>query len=205
MFLFVGCSFKSNPKFKYRVNASNSFESYTDYYLKNQTRLASTELKRALQNAKEGYDLDTLSKIYLGECALHMAVLIDDKCDEYNSIKKLKPNVTNENYYRLIQGDIKGVSIKSLPDLYQNFAKYLKQNNYKEAFKAIKDMKSVSSKLISASIMRKHLTKDEIRYIIKEASAMGYKKATRRWYLYLRSISSQKEKDKIDAKLKIFK
>ena len=203
--LFAGCSFKSSPKFKYRVNASNSFDSYTDYYLKGETRLASTELKRAVQNAKEGYDLETLSKIYLGECALHIAILIHDPCDEYNSIKGLLKDKSDENYYRMIQGDIENVSIDSLPKEYRSFANYLKHKEYKKAFEAIKEMENVSSKLIAASIMKEHLTKDEIRYILSEASAMGYKKALKSWYSYLKSKSNQEEQKIIDKKMEIFK
>ncbi len=204
MGLFMGCSLKTTQKYKYRVDASNSFDSYTNYYLRGETRLAATSLKRAIQEAKQGYDLKSLSKIYLGECALHKAVLIDDKCENYIKIKHLLKKNTLQNYYFLIEGEIGKINIDKLQPHYRDFIGYLQKKNYKNAFNAIKEMKSVPPKLIGASIMKDRLSKQDILYIINEASSMGYKKAAKRWYEFLKTKSGQKERQDIDNKIKIF-
>ncbi|NPA74102.1 MAG: hypothetical protein GXO12_05260 [Epsilonproteobacteria bacterium] len=200
--LFAGCSFKATQKYKYRVDASNSFDSFRDYYLKGQTRLASTALQRAINNAKQGYDIDSLSKIYLGACALHIGVLIDDKCEEYLKIKHLSQNDSLQDYYHLIEGEFS--KIKNPPKEYSDFVNAMKKGDYKSAFEAVKSMKDSTSKLIAASLMKEHLTKPQINYIINEAASMGYKKAVKRWYGYLKTKSTQKERDIINKKMELF-
>jgi len=202
--LFVGCSFKINEKYKYRVNASNSFESYKRYYLKGETRLASIALKRALQSAKSGTDVNAIARIYLGECALHNALLIEDRCKQYNSIKQLIPNNKLDDYYNLLQNNIGHINIKYLPSQYKNFIKNLKNKNYKNAFKSIQNMQTVTSKLIAASIIKNELTKKEIKYIIKISSSIGYKHATLRWYELLKEKSTPKERKTINKKIAVF-
>ncbi len=202
--LFAGCSFKINEKYKYRVNASNSFESYKRYYLKGETRLASIALKRALHSAKSGTDVNAIAKIYLGECAMHNALLIKDRCEQYTSIKQLIPNNKLDGYYNLLQNDIGNISTKYLPSQYKIFIENLKNKNYKNAFKSIQSMQTVSSKLIAASIMKNKLTKKEIKYIIKVSSSVGYKHATLRWYELLKKKSAPKERKIIDKKIEVF-
>ncbi len=204
-FILAGCSFKSNDRYKYRTNSSNSFQSYTKYYLKGDTLLASSELRQAIKNAKEGSDINTLATIYLGECALHKAILIDDSCKEFNSIKEFVDDKTLQNYYLFINKNINDLDINSLPKRYQEFALYLKNRAYNKAFEAIKSMENISSKLIAAYLIKEHLTKDQIRYLIKETSSMGYKKATLRWYEFLKTKASNKERETIDKKLQILR
>jgi len=135
--IFAGCSFKTNERFKYRVDASNSFDSFKKYYLQGKTRLASISLKRALKNAKDGSDINSIAKIYLGECALHSAMLINDTCKEYQQIKSLTNDKSLENYYQLLRKNFKQIDTKFLPEQYKDFAENLKSKNYKNAINSL--------------------------------------------------------------------
>ena len=83
---FAGCSFKSDEHDIWRKNATNSFESYSRYFLMGKNQMALVSLKRAINSAKSSANMTPLSKVYLGVCALHVAVLIDDKCEGYLSL-----------------------------------------------------------------------------------------------------------------------
>lgn len=203
--LFVGCSFKTDNRYKYRVDASNSFDSFKKYYLQGKTRLASVELKRALQSAKEGSDINSIAKIYLGECALHKAMLIDDNCSEYLQIKELVSDKDLENYYLFITGKFQKLDTSLLPKSYRDFANYLKRKNFDAATKALFEIKNSDSKIIAASIIKRRLSRDDIKKIIDISSAMGYKKVTTRWYNLLKTKSTDKQKRVIDKKLMLFK
>ena len=203
--LFAGCSFKTSNKYKYRVDASNSFDSFKKYYLQGKTRLASIALKRALQNAKEGSDINSIAKIYLGECALHKAMLLHDNCSEYRQIQNLTNDKYLKNYYLFIAGKFQNINISLLPESYRDFAKYLKQKNFNAAVKALYNIKNSDSKIIAASLVKDKLSKKDIKKIIDISSSMGYKKVTARWYDFLKTKSTDKEKKIIDEKLKIFK
>jgi len=202
--LFTGCSFKTGYKYKYRVNASNSFDSFKRYYLQGKTRLASIALKRALQNAKEGSDINSIAKIYLGECALHKAILLQDNCEEYRQIKNLTNDKYLENYYLFIVGKFQKTDIALLPEQYRDFARYLKKREIKSAVKALYDIKNSDSKIIAASLIKDKLSKKDIKKIIDISSSMGYKKVTARWYTFLKTKSTDSEKKVIEEKLNIF-
>ncbi len=201
---FTGCSFKTNNKYKYRVDASNSFDSFKKYYLQGKTRLASIALKRALQNAKEGSDVNSIAKIYLGECALHNAMLIRDNCNEFAQIKDIISDKNIQNYYLFLRKDFQKIDTKFLPQRYRDFAKYLKKKEFKNAIKALYKIKDADSQIIAASLIKDKLSKKDIKNIIKLSSSMGYKKTTAKWYTLLETKSTDNEKRVIDKKLKLF-
>ncbi len=202
--LFTGCSFKTSDKYKYRVDASNSFESFKKYYLQGKTRLASIALKRALQNAKAGSDINSIAKIYLGECALHNAMLIKDNCSEFAQIKDIINDKTIQNYYLFLIGDFQKIDTQFLSKQYRDFTKYLKQQDIKNAIKALHKIKDIDSQIIAASLIKNKLSKKDVKDIIKSSSSMGYKKATARWYKFLMKKSTADEKRVIEKKLKLF-
>lgn len=204
LLFFTGCSFKAEQKDTWRKNASNAFDSYSNYYLQDETTLASSSLKEAIGSAKNSANLSPLSKIYLGTCALHVAVLIDDECLEYNQIKDiLKEKDSSESYYNMLQKNYDNIDLKSLPPQYSDFVKAMEKKDYRSAFKAIQTIQKTSSKLIAASLMKEHLSKKEIHYIIDEASFSGYKKAVIRWLEFLKEKSNDAEKQKIQKLLNI--
>ncbi len=205
MFIFLaGCSFKSDNLGAWKKETSNSFESYTKYYLEGKTRLASVSLKRALDSAKSSADLRPLSKVYLGVCALHVGVLIDDKCDDFLSLDDvLDKNDSSRSYYYMIEKKFRDVRVKSLPKQYRDFVKAVKKSDFKSAKQDIKAMKNISSALIASSLIKEHLNSDDIDFLIQRASLYGYKKAIIRWLKFLKTTSTTKKNRKIDKLLKI--
>jgi uncharacterized protein YfeS len=202
--IFSGCSFKTEQKEMWKQNASSSFDSYANYYLKGEMELASVSLQRAISSAKNSVDLIPLSKIYLGTCALHVAVLKEDKCLEYSSIREmLSEEDTSEDYYNMLQKNFHEVKVENLPLQYIDFVKEIKKEEYKSAFHSIKNMSKISSKLVAAALMREHLNEKEINYIIEEASLSGYKKAVIGWLQFLKEKSDDAEKQKIQKMLDI--
>ncbi len=204
LFVFAGCSFKGAQKDMWIKDASNSFESYSNYYLQGDTRLASVSLKRAEQSAKSSVNLTPLSKIYLGVCALHVAVFIDDKCTQYISIRDIVKNKNNsESYFNMLQKNFGVLKTEYLPEQYVDFANAMKKEDFLSAFKSIKIMPKTSSKLISASLMKEHLSAKDIEYIIDEASFSGYKKAVVRWLKFLEEKSIGAKRQKIEKMLHV--
>ena len=204
LLIFTGCSFKSAQQDMWRKDAATSFDTYSNYYLKGETTLASVALKSAISSAKSSADLTPLSKIYLGTCALHIAVLIDDSCLEYKAIKDMLKEENNSwDYYHMLQKNFDKITIKNLPPQYADFVTAMQKKDFKSAFYSIKKMSQTSSKLIAASLMREHLNEKEIQNIIDVASFHGYKKAVIRWLEFLKEKSSDVKKQKIQKMLDI--
>lgn len=202
--VFSGCSFKSDQKDLWKKNVSNSFDSYVTYYLQGDFRLASIELNRAVSCAKNSVDLSPLSKIYLGKCALDISVLRDVECQEYDSIKDmLEIDNDCDNYHYMLQKNFNKVNLKKLPLQYNNFVKAMKNKDYNNAFNAIRKMQKTSSKLVAAALMKEFLGKNEINYIINEASISGYKRAVISWLKFLKEKSSDVEQQKVQKMLDI--
>ncbi|WP_331774802.1 hypothetical protein [Sulfurospirillum sp. 1612] len=202
LLIFTGCSFKTTPQDMWRKNAATAFERYSDYYLKGETALASASLNSAIKNAKSSADLRPLSKIYLGTCALHIAVLIDDPCSEYKAIRDmLDPEHSSWDYYNMLQKNFDNITIKNLPPQYGDFVTAMQKEDFQGAFQSIQKMPKTSSLLIAASLMRKHLNESQIHEIINAASFRGYKKAVVRWLGFLKEKSSGIKKQKIDKML----
>lgn len=202
--LLAGCSLKNESPDIWKKDTSNSFDSYKQYYLEGKTALASVSLKRALKSAKSSADLKPLADVYLGVCALHLAVLINDKCEEYVSLSDvLDKNDTSKNYYYMIEGKFNKVNPDNLPKQYKSFAKQMKIKNYKNAKKEMKKIQSISSMLVAASLIKEHLNTNDIDFLIDRLSLYGYKKAIVRWLKYSKNINSHKKNSKIQKLLKI--
>ncbi len=200
----VGCSLKNETPDIWKKDTSNSFDSYKQYYLEGKTRLASVSLKRALDSAKRSADLKPLAKVYLGVCALHVAVLINDKCEEYvELLDVLDKNDSSKSYYYMIENRFNKVNVDNLPQQYKSFAKQMKVKNYKNAKKEMKKMENTSSLLVAASLIKKDLNAKDIDLIIDRLSLYGYKKPIIRWLKYSKHINSHKENSKTDKLLKI--
>ena len=202
--LLAGCSSKNESPNIWKKDTSNSFDSYKQYYLEGKTRLASLSLTRAINSAKSSADLKPLAKVYLGVCALHVAVLINDKCEDYTSLLDiLDKNDPSESYYYMIENKFSRVNLDYIPEQYKSFAKEMKVKNYKNAIKEMKKIQSTSSMLVAASLIKKHLNSRDIDFLIDRLSLYGYKKPIIRWLEYSKNINSHEKNYKIDKLLKI--
>lgn len=202
-FLFTACSFKS-PENKWQYNSANAFSSYTKNFLISNDEIGQDDLSRSIKYAKQSANLEQLSRIYLGVCALNISVGIDDECKDYKQIKELVLSKELESYFLMIQNNLKKQQIKNLPKQYQEFSKYKSLKKYHEAFKSIENMKQISSKFLAASLIKNKLNKTQINWLIEQASFYGLKKIVLYWLHNLKKLESNKlEKEKLVKKIKI--
>jgi hypothetical protein len=196
----------STPKNSWQIQSVNAYESHQKYFLQNEDALARTDLKRAIKYAKQSSDLTTLATISLSECALHVSVLEEDRCENYLSLKPLVNDEKLYSYYLFLQKSYDAKDIKNLPTKYQAFASLILQNKYDDAQKELLASEDLLSKMIMASLMKDSLHVSSISTIIDEASFYGYKKNVLSWMeFYTTKTTDEKEKNKIQEKLRILK
>ena len=203
LFIFGACSF-TTPKNDWQLKSVNAYESYQSYFLKNEQNLADADLKRALKYAKQSADLDTLARIELSRCALHVSVLENRECGEYLELEPVASSAKLHSYYLFLQNKDTKSDSKELPSRYKAFARYKEDGDYENAQKELLKMEDTVSKMISASLIKDSLHRSTIKSIIDEASFSGYKKAVINWMrFYLEKTTDVKERDLIEKKLKI--
>jgi len=201
--LFSACSFKSEPN-EWKYKSINAFSSYTSNFLSNRDALAKSDLKRALTHAKQSANLTQLSRIYLGECALNISVGIYDKCLKYKEISELVDDESLNSYYKFINSRITKAEIKTLKDPYKDFATNLVSQDFAKAKENMFNMDKITSKLLSASLIKNKLNFDEVEMLIEDASFYGYKKSVIFWLNIQKSKTTSKSKIKIiDKKIKV--
>lgn len=200
---FQGCSFKS-VKNQWEFNSSSAFNSYMKNFLIYEDDLAQSELQRAIKYAKQSANLEQLSRIYLGACALNKSVEQDFMCKEYKEVEELINSQELKTYYLMLENEVLKEQIGNLPKQYKTFAKYITLKEYDLAFKAIKSMNQDSSKFIAASLIKKELKKEEVNFLINEASFLGYKKIVLFWLKHYYHLENNlKKREKIAKKIKI--
>lgn len=178
--LMSACSFSKKPnswEHKSRINLST----YTEAFLSAKELLAKSALKSAKEGAKQSADLSSLAKVYLGECALNIAVGVDDSCLEYKEIETLIDNRELDAYYKLLTKKIKKEQIDDLPQQYREFASLYINQDYTQAAEKLLAIKQTSSSLICASLMKEQLNATYREKLIERASYYGYKKAVLFW------------------------
>lgn len=202
-FLFQGCSFKT-PANQWEYNSASAFDSYAKNFLTNNDDIAEDDLNRAIKYAKQSANLEQLSRIYLGVCALNISVGKKDDCKKYKKIEDLVPSLELKAYFLMLQNSLQKEDISNIPNQYQDFSEYKYLKKYDLSFESIKDIEQPSSKFIAASMIKNKMNKSEIKHIINEASFYGFKKVVLFWLDYLKQIEENKiEKDKIEKKLYI--
>ena len=200
--LFSACSFKSEPN-EWKYKSINAFSSYTSNFLSNRDALAKSDLKRALTHAKQSANLTQLSRIYLGECALNISVGIEDKCLKYKEISELVDDESLSSYYKFINSTISKREIKTLKDPYKDFATNFLAKDFTLAKEDMFNMDKITSKLVSASLIKNELNFDEVEMLIDDASFYGYKKSVIYWLNIQKSKTTSESKIKmIDKKIK---
>lgn len=201
--LFSACSFKSKPN-EWKYKSINAFSSYTKNFLSSKDALAKSDLKRAVEHAKSSAELTQLSRIYLGECALNISVGIDDSCKSYKEVSELVKDKSLESYYLFISSTMGQNDLATLDSNYQDFSEYTINKEYSKAIKELFSMDKITSKLLSASLIKDHLSFDEVDELIKSASFYGYKKSVIFWLNVQKSKSSSESiKKAIEKKIKI--
>lgn len=197
--LFSGCSFKS-PDNAWQLKSSSAFESYTKNFLYGYINLAKNDLDRAVKHAKMSSDFTTLARIYLGECALNISVGIQDECENYITISEVVQDKYLDAYYAFITSTLEKKQIVFLPEIYQEFALTLQNLDINSASKEILKMNKITSKLLSAAIIKDKLSITTIQSILKSASFHGYKRIVIYWLKILQEKTIDKNEKKIIIK-----
>jgi hypothetical protein len=204
LFLFIsGCSFQTPPN-NWQYKSSNAFESYTKNFLQDHTIMAKNDLSRAQEHARMSADLTMLARIYLGKCALNIAVGVEDHCQEYLELQALVQDNSLQAYYALLQKNTNAEHITQLPKQYQDFANALYAQKYTKAFDAIVSLEPISSQLIAASLIKSQLTDLQREKMIDIASFYGYKKAVLFWLQEAKNSATNLQKvQEIETKITI--
>jgi hypothetical protein len=178
---FIGCSFKTPPN-QWQIKANNALQQYQKNFLSNHMLLANNDLKRAINHAKQSTDLTTLGAIYLTQCALEKIVHEELKgCSNYQKITALVDSKEQLAYKNFIQHRLKENDVAHLDKKYHAFANALVQSNTQRAKEELFKIENVVSKLLAASMIKEHLTQDEVYILIEQSSFYGHKKATLFW------------------------
>lgn len=179
LIFFSACSFQSPPN-DWQYKSVSAFEAYTQNFLGANDAIAKNDLKRAVEHAKQGADLKTLSNIYLAKCALNISVGVNDECQEYQEISSLVEDSPSEAYFAFIQHK-RDYDISKLDASYKNFALSLKKQDYTKANQYIKSIEKPTSKLLAAALIKDKLTIKTREDMINVASFNGYKKSALFW------------------------
>ncbi len=180
LFFFAGCSLKTPPN-QWQYNSANAFESYKTNFLSGRDVSAKSDLARAISHAKSSAQLQTLGRIYLGECALAISVAEKSQCEKYKDIQELTHDASLDAYYNFLTHQLTQEQIVNLPKKYQDFALHKQNLQFKEANADILKMDEVSSKLLAAALIKEHLTPALRDAMLESASFYGYKKAVLFW------------------------
>ena len=200
---FISCSFVKKPN-EWERKSSMSFASYVDAFLSADDYIAQNSLNRAIKHAKQSSDLDSLAKIYLGECALKSAVGIQTACEKYLSLRELLDSKELEAYYAFLEGTILSEQLTYLPRQYKPFAMSYGAGEYEVAKKRLFEIENAASFFIAAQMMREYLDAKDREKILNRASENGYKKAILFWLDESKKRSSIKsEIDQIEKKISI--
>ena len=197
--LLSSCSLQTEPN-QWQYKSVNAFDSYIKNFLQSNDTLAKSDLQRAVKHAKMSANLTSLSRIYLGQCALNISVGIKDKCDDYKNITELVNNHTLDAYYSFISLSIQNQQISLLPKKYQDFAFHLQSQDYSKANNDILQIKDATSQLLAASLIKENITIEVRQTMIDTASFHGYKKAVIFWLNEAKEATKNKSTKQILSK-----
>lgn len=189
------CSLQQ-PLNAWQYKSVTAFEKYQQYYLENHTILADSERKKAITFAKQSAHLNTLARVYLGDCAIQHAALNPSKCIEFQEVSSLVKDTELNAYFDLLTGNLTSSQIPKLPQRYQAFARAYLKHNPKMLRDEIMLIPEVSSRLIAASLVKSQLDLETLRTLIDQTAVRGYQLASIRWMTYLASITPNPEESK---------
>ncbi|PHR55612.1 MAG: hypothetical protein COA44_10210 [Arcobacter sp.] len=201
--ILSSCS-TSQPKNKWQYNAVNMTQTYQSHFLQAKESHARIDLRQARRHAKQSADLKVLIDIELTQCAMQVCVLKFQNCKNARSLLIIQPNASQEAYLSFLNSTLQEKDINLLPQQYQGFAYALEKKNAEGINKILKNIRPLSSKVISSSLSRDFITQENISLLIKELSFSGYKHPLISWL----KLQASREKDttkklRIQAKIEV--
>lgn len=180
LLFFASCSLKTAPN-EWQYKSSNAFDSYTKNFLSSNDYVAKIELSRAVENAKKGGDINTVAKIYLGECALKISVGEERSCEKFALIESIITDDSLHAYFELITANVSKEHVSALPEIYRDFALHINGSEFAKANADILKMDRVTSMFLSSTLIKENIEDSTIEKIIESASYNGYKKVVLFW------------------------
>jgi len=203
LLLFSGCSLHVE-KNEWQYKSSRAFHSFTKEYLSAHEILAKADKKAAEHYAKQSADLETLARVYLGECAIYKSVGVLSTCKEYQELAMVVNDATLQAYFMFINQKLTPKTVQNLPKKYQPFAQAWYKQEYNKAFEILQKCDDDISKLLWAALIKEHLTQQQREQMLSIASYNGYKKAVLFWLSELKKYEKELNKRKlIDKKIAI--
>ena len=204
--LFFGCSSTPKPN-SWEYKSASAFRTYKQDTLKGRTSSAKNDLKRAIAYAKMGADFTQLGSIYLGECALALALEKSKMpCKDYEEIAPLVQQGELHTYNRFLKKEFALVDTKKLDKQYVEFAIAMQKNNTNDANKAILTIKSPTSVLVAIALLgASNTNKQTIEYGLEKLSFYGYKEGIIQLLKIYKTKLPDDKKAEIEKKIAILK
>lgn len=176
--LLVGCG-SSKPVPDWTDASFNQLDNYKKSYLSGKERIAEAYFNKAVDEIKNGGDLDILARAYLTKYACQVAVLEAFDDSEYLRIDAVEPVLQNKIFYGFLNGAFDSVDEKLLPQQYEGFLRAFKSGKKEDVAREISKMDNPLSKLIAVGLLVKKNKDEEIdlKFAIDIASQNGWKKA----------------------------
>ena len=188
----------------WQYKTHSSYKSFENYFLEYKLDLAAVELKRAREYASQSADLNTLAQIELSVCALKVALLEPYTCPRYDKLESLIDSDSLSAYKHFLQNTLNENELSVLPKQYRAFAQARVANDREEMLKVISKITPLTSKMISASLIKEKLSLELQEEILQEISFHGYTYAAISWLTFeIEHTNDVKKKRRLQQKLEI--
>lgn len=181
LFLLVGCS-AGRPVPGWISAGHRHLEAFkTDYLSGKAPVVAQGHFRKALEEIKRGGDLDLLGKAHLTSLALEIASLEEAGDEGYLLVAQAATSPENENFHRLLKGEIDRVDGKLLPAQYRHWwASLAARAGVQDAVAAVPEP---LSRLVAAAVSIRLLGDDEqiLQTAVDTAAGSGWKRALLAW------------------------
>ena len=190
---FAGCSTPQHED-AWRYQAASATEAYGEHFLKDERVQIQSNYSHAERSAKQSADLVPLARLYLSECALNRAVLVDDDCEKFAKTIPMQYDPELTAYYAMLKGTLTQKQVGNLPWRYRSFARAYLAKDAKEIRSTVAAMEPLRSRLVAASLVRDTLQEADIDSLIDAMSYLGYRRALLAWMAYLGDITPDMQK-----------
>jgi len=188
--LFVGCGGKPTPIWV--SNATSRLEQFKKEFLGGRMDVAEMNFNLALSEIKKSGDLEILGRAYLTKMALEAAILRPLKVDDFLALQKASPSSVNANYYAFLQGRMREVDVKFIPEVYGKFVNAWDKKGA-NMVEVIRVIDHPVSRLIACGIYTGRRGDEEgvLLLAVETASHEGWKRALS---IYLERLASLYER-----------
>jgi hypothetical protein len=194
--LLAGCSTPQHED-AWRYQAAASTEAYGEHFLKDEKVQIQSNYSHAERSAKQSADLVPLARLYLSECALNRAVLVDDDCEKFVQTLPMQHDKELAAYYAMLNHTLTKKQVSDLPWRYRDFARAYLSKDANAIRRTVAATEPLRSRIVAASLVRDTLNESDIEALIDAISYLGYRRALLSWMAYLADITSDEQKRRL--------